>query len=289
MRGVSEKFEPFVLEAIRFENGHLTATASYKDFREPGESKLPATIDGVQAPDCTFWPHVTMQVSNQLMGSWISVDSPKKTGKPARVTLERNSPNVWLHLQFDAFQAMIGKFKYGRLTLTNGKSAVFEIRNLLPPAGPPPAWETTITLPEGDPFNTLPFAVAGIESMGDDLRAVCEYLDMKGTAPTLIEGTQTPDGAFWPLVIGQVANEHTGEWKTIGQLPSAGRPATLSVQPRDINVRLLADLEVFRPMIGRYRYGRIVLRNGKAAPFELKNLLPPEEGARSEHPRPRDR
>jgi hypothetical protein len=277
VRGVSEKYEPFVMETVAEESGHIIATASYADYRDEKESRLPAVIEGIQAQNCSFWPHVTTHVGNNLGGEWKTIEATQKNGEPATVTLERNRANLWLHIDLDCFRAMIGKFKYGRVTLTNGRAAIFEMRNLLPPSRTSEAWNTQLLHPEPDRLIQRPFVVAAIDSMGEDLRAVCAYVDVAGTSATSIEGTQTSDGDFWPYVTAQVADDYQGLWRIIGQPHTVGKPTTLLIQSKDVNARLIVDLETFRPLIGKFRYGRIVLRNGKAAMFELKNLLPPEK------------
>jgi hypothetical protein len=274
---VTQKYEPFIIETVSGNADRITATASYGDYREERESHLPMSIEGVLANDCSFWPRITAEVSNDVATGWRSVESPKNLGEPATAVFERNSPNIWLHLDLTVFRQMIGKSRYGKVTLMNGASAVFELKNLLPP-GPPQAWAEVVKLPPGDPLHNLPFAVAEFESMGEDLRAVCEYLDMQASSRTSIEGTETPDGEFWPYVTAQVANNYRGVWRVIGHPSNVGKPTSLSIKPKDVNARLIVDMEIFRPLIGKFRYGRLVLKNGKAAIFELKNLLPPEQG-----------
>jgi hypothetical protein len=277
VRGVSKKYEPFIIETVGEADGHLTATASYSDYRGKDVSHLPVTIEGVQTSDDSFWPHVTAQVSNDPGREWKAIGSTKRNGEPATVTLDRNRPNIWLHLDLDCFRPMIGKFRYGKVTLRNGQTAMFDMKDLLPRNGPPHAWNVELLHSEPDPLIKRPFAIAGVDSMGEDLRAVCAYVDVGSTSTASIEGRQTPDGLFWPYVIAQVASDYEGIWKTIGEPPSLGRPITLSIKSGDVNTQLVVDLEVFRPMIGKFRYGRIVLKNGKVAEFELKYLLPPRE------------
>jgi len=278
VRGISEKYEPFILETISEESGHLIATASYGDYRKEKESHLPSLIKGVQTQGCTFWPEVKMQVSNNIQGEWKDVQPTNEQGEPATVTIEQRSPNVWLHLNLDAFHPLIGKFKYGKVILTNEQYAIFEVDNLLEPTTFPDAWSEVINLAVGDPLHKLPFAVAEIESMGEDLRAHCEYVNLRDKHAIRIEGTQTTDGTFWPQVIGQVADDYKGFWKTIGEPPNIGKKFTFLVQPGEVTGQLVVDVEIFRPLIGKFRYGRVVLKSGETAPFEMKNLLPHEGG-----------
>jgi len=93
----------------------------------------------------------------------------------------------------------------------------------------------------------------------------------------LFEGTETKDHEFWPFATAQVTNE-PGRWKSIGRPLTQGNFATVTIQPQDTKTSLHINLDIFRPMIGRVKYGRVVLDNGAAVDFELKDLLPPKEG-----------
>lgn len=47
-------------------------------------------------------------------------------------------------------------------------------------------------------------------------------------------------------------------------------------QPKEKSVVTLSiGVDVMRPLAGKFGYGRAVLKNGNAAAFETKDLLPP--------------
>jgi hypothetical protein len=99
----------------------------------------------------------------------------------------------------------------------------------------------------------------------------------KETPPrVVIEGRRTPDGVFWPDITLQVKNELTGKWQILAKPPSHGRRATIIIEPNNRNFDLMVNLDVLKPLIGNYKFGRIVLKTGEAAVFELKYLLPPK-------------
>jgi hypothetical protein len=103
------------------------------------------------------------------------------------------------------------------------------------------------------------------------------YVDKKQSPVSVtIGGRKDADGVFWPDVISQVKNEATGTWETLSEPLSHGRPASITVGPGEFHQDLMVSLDVFKPMIGKYKFGRVVLKTGEAAVFELKDLLPPE-------------
>jgi len=82
--------------------------------------------------------------------------------------------------------------------------------------------------------------------------------------------------AFWPDVLSQVGN-NTSKWETIAHLPSHSHHQTVTVLPGNAKFDLKVNLDIFQPLIGKYTFGRVVLKTGDAAVFELKELLPPQE------------
>jgi hypothetical protein len=95
-----------------------------------------------------------------------------------------------------------------------------------------------------------------------------------------IAGTKTPDGIFWPDVTLQVKNELTGGWETVATPRNEGTRTTVTIEPNGRNFDLTVNLNVFKPLIGTHKLGRIVLKSGEASEFDLKYLLPPEQPAR---------
>jgi hypothetical protein len=122
--------------------------------------------------------------------------------------------------------------------------------------------------------------VLGVWSGDDDghVYGLCTYFNGK-SSPAAIEGIETADGDFYPEVSTQVADaEHGSQWKTLEAPPSpAGKPVTRYVQPKEVSRPLKVDLDVFRPLIGKGKFGRLVLKSGESAVFQIDDLQPPEK------------
>jgi hypothetical protein len=290
IRGFTNTSYPFFLELVTEESGRLVATAQYTDYRTGDESRprrLPATIAGIHTSDGRFWPEVKEEVYDDTKKNWIPIEVQQRHGERVKITFQENNQNEWLHVDLEPFRRMISKFKYGMVTLANGEKAPFELKYLSPRAAAPGYWFRD-ELARVYPFDTLPFVVtAFLSKTGTDVFASCAYINKDGTSPTQLKGTRTAGGLcnsegtgqpdFWPSVTAQVANDCNGPWKAIDPPPLPGEPFTISIEPRDTSVDLCVNVNNFRPFIGKFRYGRFVLPNGKAATFELQNLLPPEE------------
>lgn len=123
------------------------------------------------------------------------------------------------------------------------------------------------------------FSLRGITQTGLHLTGECAYYQLENQTPRIIsiKGIKTADGQFWPDVTSQVKNERTGKWETIAKPIRNGPRATITVKPGEFNPELLVTLDVFYARIGQYKLGRLLLKTGDSAEFELKDLLPSEE------------
>jgi hypothetical protein len=116
---------------------------------------------------------------------------------------------------------------------------------------------------------------------GDDdghVYGLCMYFNGK-SVPSTIEGIETSDGDFYPQVSFQVAdNEQGSQWKTIeASISRPGKSTKLTVAPKSASKALKVDLDVFRPYIGKGKYGRLLLKTGESAVFQIDDLQPPEK------------
>jgi hypothetical protein len=129
------------------------------------------------------------------------------------------------------------------------------------------------------------FSLRGITQTGLHITGECAYYQIENQIPRIasIEGTKTADGQFWPDVTSQVKNERTGKWQTISEPFNRGHRATITIKPGEFNQELMVTLDVFYPLIGKYKVGRLLLRTGDATEFELKELLEDEPEAESKN------
>ena len=91
-----------------------------------------------------------------------------------------------------------------------------------------------------------------------------------------IDGTQDRYRHFWPRVRYEARRDDKAPWESLGESSPRGRSKSLVVRPRQSNVDLWVILNIFKPLIGKYESGRIVLSSGERSEFQLKYLAPPE-------------
>ena len=278
---IEPPYEPFMMDTIGSTNGHLVGTASYRDYRG---THLPVTMEGSVDSGGRFWPNVTAQVANDMKGEWKSIETPSRHGEAAIFTVTSDSPNLMLHLDLDAFQPFTGKMQFGRMLLKNGMAASFRLDDLVSPQAKKTSAEShdsrkwSREMIFGGPPDPLtagsPFVIATVFGTGNHVEGLFGYFDLKGAPSIAVDGTETADGRFWPYMVAQVAHDYRGVWMVLGESSTEGKSSTLTIQPQDSKTMLYVDLDIFRPMVGKFRYGRVVLRSGISAAFELKDILP---------------
>lgn len=135
---------------------------------------------------------------------------------------------------------------------------------------------TSLGTQPADQYVFKPFELVLVSEEEDHLYGLCVFVNAK-PALAAIDGTETLDGEFYPFVALQVANAEHGEWCTVDSASNPGKISTLSVEAKRPSKSLRVNLDGFRPMIGKFKYGKIALKSGESAVFELEKLLPPKE------------
>ena len=107
-----------------------------------------------------------------------------------------------------------------------------------------------------------------------ELFAVGDYKNIDPQYGICVHGTVTPDGRFWPKFRLLASNDRR-KWKRVGSAPEKNGEATQKVLIPDEVLPVYVDLEVYKPIILKYQYGRIVTEAGRELDFELKDLTPP--------------
>ena len=122
-----------------------------------------------------------------------------------------------------------------------------------------------------DPEPNNPAHLRSVTSLGG--RLIGDFIFVpRSENSAVIEGTRTLDGDFWPKVALQVGNSDQ-HWERIGQSKHDGAPERLEVSAeRGETIRVL--LNDYKPLIGKYKYGRIVFSNGESGVFYLDLLNP---------------
>lgn len=131
------------------------------------------------------------------------------------------------------------------------------------------------TFPAGEvPFE--PFVLNVWGSDGSNVSGWCRYYNAKSAAFE-IDGEETSSGEFYPDVIYQVSNGD-GDWETL-EVPiiNRGKRITIVVESGATSRPLRVNLDMFVPLIGKAKYGSLVLKMGERAAFRIDELQPPKD------------
>jgi hypothetical protein len=103
-------------------------------------------------------------------------------------------------------------------------------------------------------------------------RLIGEFVFAASSKAVVIEGTRTPDGDFWPKGTFQVGN-YDKAWKTIGKSQHSGNGESLEI-PGGKSERIRFVMTGYKPVIGKFKYGKIVFSNGQSVVFSIDLLNP---------------
>ena len=105
---------------------HISAIGGYaSDKNRPTNIKVTQDLSG------KFWPEVLMEVSNDIHGGWHSIGERRIAGKAS--TLSNPKINQLYYLDLDAFRPNMKRYKFGKMILSNGEFAIFELKHLRNP------------------------------------------------------------------------------------------------------------------------------------------------------------
>ena len=85
---------------------------------------------------------------------------------------------------------------------------------------------------------------------------------------------ETEDGKSWLSAQCEVGNDLNGVWRFVGTAKTRGNRSKLTIEGHETNTDLSIALDILRPFVGRFRYGRVVVDEATSAIFQLNELLP---------------
>ena len=176
-----------------------------------------------------------------------------------------------------------------------------------PDSQEPDAWQTahgfvkrldsgTIGSEPIDPTRPPLLAIWLLTSDSAHLDADADYWNLTQAKVTL-HGRRIKDPTgdarrFYPYARLEVSDEPDRGWRVIGRSPMAGQgvettavmvPVKIGVANPEAkrNAMCVIDMNPFRPLVGKVRYGRVVLKDGGASQtLVLTDLLPPQDAFR---------
>lgn len=139
----------FTVKGVSYINGEFFAFCSYRNTN----ANHTALVRGVVSPYERFWPKVTLEATSESPPHWKKIGkSPNNSGKIETKTLAPGQV-ITIHVDLDPYRALTRKYRYARLVTEAGASALFELKDLLPPCEKwPPGIDCLPTPPEPELF-----------------------------------------------------------------------------------------------------------------------------------------
>jgi hypothetical protein len=262
---------PFIIVSMTSSFGQLSAGAIYRWVDKKG----PVILNGRKGSYGDFWPAVSYEVGIEVGKKW-KVIAGNQPELPVTITFDAENPKGRLTVDMEPFRSSIGKFRRGRVVLSNGEAAEIMLDDLLPTPESRVAsgnYRKYVTDPHQTRFGSL-FALVSITAFSNHLFGDFVFVGREGTFVEL-KGTKSADGEFWPIVGFQCGNGDDN-WQTVGRSDNNHAKETmLRLSAREALRPVRVPLDVYQAYRKRFKYGRLVFTDTEvAAVFQMSDLEP---------------
>jgi hypothetical protein len=245
------------------------------------QGRDPITLHGRKETDGrVFCPVVSYEVATEDQSKWRKLREEAEQSRSDTVTVSPDNPIVNVTIDMEPLRGWIGTYRYGRVVLETGDAGIIELEDLLPAANArDAAGNFKENVASGGamlrhdfklPRSNDPAVLSDVICLGGQL--IGRFIFDSQSETVRLEGTRTLDGDFWPAVRLEAGNSDKN-WRYIGKSPASGTPTTLQVSSgKAESMRIL--LGDYKPMIGKYKLGKIVFSDGQSCVFYLDLLDP---------------
>lgn len=259
-------------------DGHaLSATASYSY----AEGRAPTILHGKKEAAGFFRVVVSYEVATNGKSGWQKLYPEIKQVGVDSMMVGPEDRLIFISFNLDPFRNWIGIYRYGKIILENGDSAVIALEDLLPTASARGvSGDFKEDVAGGDyrmrregtqaPRAGDPAVPADVISLSGSL--IAEFIYDGGSNGTILEGFQNLDGDFWPEVSIEVGRS-IDDWQKIGTSKGNGAVATLQI-PSETARPIRVNLTECKRFIDDYKYGKLIFSNGTSTVFYLEILNP---------------
>lgn len=115
------------------ESGKLVGCSALANVQSGSYKPVRLIIEG-EWRNGLFWPTIMSQVGDLAKGPWHTIRSRSSKRESARVVLRPGDRLTDLRVNLEPFREYVGKYQVGRIILTSGDAAVFELSDLKPPS-----------------------------------------------------------------------------------------------------------------------------------------------------------
>ena len=262
-----------------FESDGITLSAS--GLYRYVQGTVPTILHGKKESGEFFRVAVSYEVATNGKTGWQKLYPAIEQPTVDTATVDSEHPLAPVTFDMSPFRNWIAIYRYGRIVLENGDTAIIALEDLLPTASA-----------RGDSGNFKEDVVGGdyrmrregtqapragdpgvptdVISLGGSLMA--EFIYDGGSNGAILEGSQTLDGDFWPGVSIEVGRS-LDHWRKIGTSKGNGAVATVQI-PSETAKPIRVNLTECKHFIDDYKYGKLIFSNGTSTVFYLEILDP---------------
>jgi hypothetical protein len=112
---------------------NLRGYFDYYNFSKENSRTEPIVIAGVRSVTGEFWADATLQVKRTVASEWEAVGKSTGKGQPEMIKVAPNDHSGGFMINFDDFKRFMITHKIGRVTISSGATAEFNLEALTPP------------------------------------------------------------------------------------------------------------------------------------------------------------
>jgi hypothetical protein len=261
---------PFYVGVITSVDGRLSALCGYH-YVKP--TKIVA-LRGRRDSDGNLWPVVSCDVATTGKTTWRTI-SKSHVPVDSKVVNISSDNQAQLYVDMESFRPFIGDFRWGRVVLESGDTAIFALEDLLPPGdrrGLGHDFKAVLEERVQTQFGSSAI-LHSVISIRDHLTGVFIY--NRSRAPVTLRGARTTDGDFWPSVTLFVGDSER-DWGALGRAKTEGTPDSIDYSEESSPVVLRVKLDAYKSTIG-HKYGKVIFSDGTFAVFLVQSLNPKAE------------
>lgn len=268
---------PFTIGEIGSDGGVILARGWYCYTQR----KDPVVLHGKKDPEGPFHPVTTYEVATEGKTQWRKLEMQGKQSDIDSISASTDTPLFPVAIDMEPFRAVVGVYRYGRLVLENGDSAIIALEDLLPTANARDALGNfSEDVSGGDtrmrmqgyktPRPSDRAQLVRVVSLGD--RLIGEFVFGARDRTVRLEGAKTPDGDFWPTATFEYGDSDK-DWIAVGNSKGNGTPGILEIPSGQAKL-IRFVLSDYKAEIGKHEFGKITFSNGESVVFYLQLLDP---------------
>ncbi len=118
------------LVVVHQRRSDFIASLAYYNVPKVGELIEAVMLEGARSQDGNFWPDARLEVKRTETDEWREIGRSLPEGQRETLTVQPEESAASLTVRLDPFKPLLISHKFGRILLSNGAAAEFEMKHL---------------------------------------------------------------------------------------------------------------------------------------------------------------